>query len=153
VSFRSTVLPQKLQMYNELHAVIWTTTPWTLPANKAICIHKDLTYAIVSLNGKHMIMAKERVAEISSFMDCSVPILAEYPGSELLGAQFKHPFVDIIVPLLHGEHVTLESGTGLVHTAPGHGKEDYIVCKENGIEPYCPVDDDGKFVSDLGATF
>jgi len=139
--------------------IIWTTTPWTIPANLAVCVSERLEYSIVDVNGSKYIVASElldAVKEELSWEDYKV--INTYSGKDLTGIKYKHPLYDRISPVIEGDHVTVESGTGLVHTAPGHGQDDFIVGKKNGLDIYCPVDsrgylDDttgfgGKFVED-----
>ena len=139
---------------------IWTTTPWTLPANLAVAVHPDFEYAAVSLDTPcgpaTLIMAAKLVA---AFMQACQPggegqagqeprILATMPGRELLdaGLEYRHPlFKDKVCPVVPADYVTLEDGTGLVHTAPGHGLEDYGTGLKCGLEIYCPVRADGTF--------
>ncbi len=133
--------------------VIWTTTTWTLPGNLAICLGPDFEYNIVSANGENYIMAKEltenslKAAGITEYS-----IVAEgIKGSEFEYMTAKHPFLDRESLVIVGDHVTLESGTGCVHTAPGHGMEDFMVCKnypEIGI--VVPVDARGKLTEEAG---
>ena len=136
------------------YAVIWTTTTWTLPANLAICLGPDFEYVLVSANGEQYIMAKDLVA---ATMDAakieSYEILGAATGKELELVQYKHPFLDRTSPLIVGDHVTLETGTGCVHTAPGHGVEDFDVCAKFYPEVGCvvPVDDHGKMTDEAGA--
>jgi isoleucyl-tRNA synthetase len=137
--------------------VIWTTTPWTLPANEAIVLHPSLHYAAVP-SGRHpdeyYLVAKGRA---QAFLDaCGLPSdedqwidIAPARLRALDGARYQHPFVssaaDNVFRVFFAEHVTLEQGTGLVHTAPGHGAEDYLVGKEKGLPIYAPVDDNARF--------
>ncbi|KAI8062597.1 isoleucine--tRNA ligase [Gongronella butleri] len=133
-----------------VHAVIWTTTPWTMPANKAISVHPELDYALAQCGEHRYILAVERVAELQEEWGTPIEILDTVRGADLVGCKYAHPLLQHIHnPILGGNHVTSESGTGLVHTAPGHGMEDYEVCKEAGIAPYSPVDDTGHFTSDV----
>lgn len=136
-----------------LSVVIWTTTPWTLPANLAVAVHPDFEYVIVEVttdNGKErLVLAQDLVKEAISrygIDDCHV--IAYGTGAELENQKLRHPFYDRESLLIVGDHVTLEAGTGAVHTAPGHGQDDYIVGKKYGLEPYNPVGDDGCFLPD-----
>ncbi|MHC4948631.1 MAG: isoleucine--tRNA ligase [Planctomycetota bacterium] len=126
--------------------MIWTTTPWTLPANLAIAVHERFRYALVEVDGNVTVIASElaeRVARSGGATD--VRILAEADGRDLVGLSFRHPFCDRTGPVLAADYVTLEDGTGLVHTAPGHGAEDYATGRREGLDIYCPVRDDGTF--------
>ncbi len=152
--------------------VIWTTTPWTLPANLAIAVSGDIEYVAYSLKGRAIIVAKsllgrflaecapeelksevpcEEVGELdpSELLSDSRKILARLSASDLLALTYRHPLVERESPVLEAEYVTTEQGTGLVHTAPGHGAEDYILGQRCGLETYNPVDDHGRFIEDL----
>lgn len=132
--------------------LIWTTTPWTLPANLAIAFHPDYAYDLVDLGAEVLIMASKRVGEVARVCNLKVAgSLGTLPGSELvkLGHSLR-PYPqrgrsDSI--LILGEHVTLDQGTGCVHTAPGHGAEDFELGVRNGLPPYAPVNDEGRFVA------
>ncbi len=131
--------------------VIWTTTPWTIPANRAISIHPDLEYSLVSFeldeNNKQLIMAKDLVEACAKrYKAQSVKVLATTKGDKLERVLCKHPLLELSVPLILGEHVTTESGTGCVHTAPAHGVDDFNVCKKYDIEVYNPVGPNGVYL-------
>ncbi|MFC3094722.1 isoleucine--tRNA ligase [Alteromonas sediminis] len=130
--------------------VIWTTTPWTLPANRAISLHPELPYALVKTHGEQAaiyIIASDLVEScMTRYGVESHEILAEVQGAALEKVQVQHPFLDIHVPLILGEHVTTESGTGCVHTAPAHGVDDFNVGKQYDIEVYNPVGNNGVYV-------
>jgi isoleucyl-tRNA synthetase len=126
--------------------MIWTTTPWTLPANLAIAVAPRFMYVLVEIDGSLTVVARdllERVRAAARAED--VRIVAEAPGSALLGRAYRHPFCDRTGRLVSADYVTLEDGTGLVHTAPGHGTEDYVTGRREGLDVYCPVRDDGTF--------
>ncbi len=126
--------------------MIWTTTPWTLPANLAIAVGPRYRYLLARLDGQDTIVAKallERVVEQCGIEE--VEVLAECGGDQLLGLEYRHPFIDRTGPILEADYVTLEDGTGLVHTAPGHGQEDYRTGQREGLEVYCPVQGDGTY--------
>ncbi|MEG0753793.1 MAG: class I tRNA ligase family protein, partial [Angelakisella sp.] len=132
--------------------VIWTTTTWTLPGNLAICVGPDFEYCVVTANGEHYVMARELVettmkaAGITEYT-ISDPIL----GKELELMTYNHPFMNRVSPVIVGSHVTLESGTGCVHTAPGFGVDDFEVCKNYPqIEIVVPVNDKGKLTDEAG---
>lgn len=136
---------------NGARAVIWTTTPWTLPANLAISVHPRFEYGLYHTNLGDLILLcefKDRLVEELGLTDCS--LLKSFKGQELEGVKTKHPFYDRDSVILVGEHVTNESGTGLVHTAPGHGVDDYNVCQKYHIQPYCPVDEHGCMAKECG---
>lgn len=125
---------------------IWTTTPWTLPANLAIAVHADYRYAVVEVDGNLAIMANDLVAKVTKLAGSDkVRIVAETDGAKLVGLKYRHPFCDRESSVVAADYVTLEDGTGLVHTAPGHGAEDYRTGLKEGLETYCPVRDDGTY--------
>ena len=131
--------------------MIWTTTPWTLPANLAIAVNPNFTYALVEVDGNPTIIAKELVERVTKAAKSeAVSTIGEAPGSALLGLLYKHPFCDDSwagAPrrVVGAEYVTLEDGTGLVHTAPGHGEEDYQTGLREELGIYCPVLGDGTY--------
>jgi len=130
--------------------IIWTTTPWTLPANLAIAFHPDYEYSAVRVDGKGYIVATEllnRVAQACGWKDPRE--VARFRGAALEGRKAKHPFVDRTSLLVLADYVTLDAGTGCVHTAPGHGYEDYLTGVAYGIDIYCPVDDEGRFTAEV----
>jgi len=131
-------------------AVIWTTTPWTLPSNLAIALHPLFEYALVEHDGALFIVAAE-LAEATAHAAGwdSWEILRTFNARVLERTHYRHPLVDRDGLFILGDHVTLDAGTGLVHTAPGHGAEDYVVGQLYGLEPYAPVDDAGRFTSDV----
>ncbi len=130
-----------------VYGLIWTTTPWTLPANLAIAFNPKLTYVAAKVaDGAVYIVAEDLLAVTAE--RCGWPsakVLATFPGSRLENVIFQHPFLDRDSLGILGDHVTLEQGTGAVHTAPGHGHEDYVAGLKYGIATYCPVDGAGKF--------
>ncbi|MGO2082821.1 isoleucine--tRNA ligase [Vagococcus sp.] len=129
--------------------IIWTTTPWTLPANTGISANAEFDYVLVETEGKKYVLAKElleTVAKEIGWEDYSV--VKSFKGTELEGMTAHHPFYDRDSRVVLGDHVTLEAGTGLVHTAPGHGEDDYIVGKKNGLEVLSPVDGRGCFTEE-----
>ncbi|MBP6514984.1 MAG: class I tRNA ligase family protein, partial [Steroidobacteraceae bacterium] len=128
--------------------VIWTTTPWTLPANQAVCLHPDYEYALVVANGERLVLATELIESVARRAGLGdVLVVASTKGRQLEGLKLAHPFYDRQVPVVLGEHVTLDSGTGAVHTAPGHGVEDYQVGRQYGLPVDNPVGGDGRFVA------
>lgn len=127
--------------------VIWTTTPWTLPANKAVCLHPEFDYVLVEAAGGQYLLAEELLGPCAATFGWEEPrIVGRARGSELEGLVARHPFHDRNSPLVLGQHVTLDAGTGCVHTAPGHGREDYEVGLKYGLEIYSPLDDAGRFL-------
>ncbi len=126
--------------------VIWTTTPWTLPANQAVAVHPDFEYVLVDNSEEHLILAAslhEMAMERYGFKDYS--IIGKVKGEALQGLQLKHPFYERTVPIVKANHVTAEAGTGAVHIAPGHGQDDYLVGLEFNLEVDCPVNGRGVF--------
>ncbi len=124
--------------------IIWTTTPWTIPANLAICVGPKFEYVLVDVEGRRFVVGKELLDSVKEELKWeSYEILETFKGSDLEGMSYKHPLYDRVSPVLVGDHVTTEGGTGLVHTAPGHGQDDFIVGKKNGLDIYCPVDGRG----------
>ncbi|HEX5431678.1 MAG TPA: isoleucine--tRNA ligase, partial [Bryobacteraceae bacterium] len=132
--------------------LIWTTTPWTIPANLAICYHPKYVYTAAEADGEVYIVADELLAATAEICGWgSLTKLASFPGERLNGTVFRHPFLERNSVGILGDHVTLEQGTGAVHTAPGHGQEDYIIGQANGLPTYCPVDAAGRFFHAEGA--
>jgi isoleucyl-tRNA synthetase len=132
--------------------VIWTTTPWTLPANLAIALHPDFSYAAVDTgdSGDILILAREMVEGcMTAFGIDNYTIVAELPAAGLEKKRCRHPLYDRESLIVLGHHVTLDAGTGCVHTAPGHGREDYDVGLTYGLDAYSPVNDKGCFVDDV----
>ena len=129
------------------YIVIWTTTPWTIPANLAVALHPELDYVLVSVKGGAHILAEGLLEDVSKRLGWEAPrILKKFRPEALKGLKARHPFIDRPSPLLPGEHVTLDAGTGVVHIAPGHGQEDYELGLKFGLEIYNPVDNAGKFM-------
>lgn len=130
--------------------VIWTTTPWTLPANLAIAVHPGLDYACARVGDETWIVAEALLGEVARRAGQEPRIERKVKGREMEGWKTRHPFVERDSPLVLADYVTLESGTGCVHTAPGHGLEDYETGKRYGLKPngYSPVDDAGRFLND-----
>ena len=140
--------------------MIWTTTPWTLPANLAIAVHERFEYALVRVDGSVTVLASGLAEKVCAAAGAeAVEVLATAPGSSLLGLRYRHPFVDApprpatdpdadtsrCYVVIGAEYVTLEDGTGLVHTAPGHGADDYMSGRRAGLPVYCPVQGDGRY--------
>lgn len=132
---------------NDARLVIWTTTPWTLPANLAISAHPDFVYGLYETRFGKLVFLQEFLSNLSQELELGeTKLLKTIKGSELEFVVCKHPFYDRDSLVINGTHVTNEAGTGLVHTAPGHGVEDYQVCLKypnKGLDPYCPVDEKG----------
>lgn len=129
--------------------VIWTTTPWTIPANLGVCVHPDLEYAAVECGDEVLIVAKELVEKsMQAFGFESHNIIADFLGSAMDGLKCSHPFYDRDSIIMNGLHVTLDAGTGCVHTAPGHGADDHLVALRYGIEPFAPVNNNGVYTKE-----
>ncbi len=136
----------------QVSVVIWTTTPWTIPANLAVALHADFIYVALKIGGEVLILARdllENCLDAFGFRNEPYEILDEFPGSVLEGLKFRHPIIDRESLLIIAPFVTLDTGTGCVHIAPGHGQEDYEIGMKYGLENYAPVDDDGKFTKDV----
>jgi isoleucyl-tRNA synthetase len=133
-----------------VYVIIWTTTPWTIPANLAIALHPDFTYVAVDVGGEIYILAEGLLEEVmKKFGIKKYEVLEKFPGKKLEGFACRHPFLDRNSVILLASYVTLDAGTGCVHTAPGHGQEDYESGVQYGLEIYSPVDDDGRFTKDV----
>ncbi|MEN2878752.1 isoleucine--tRNA ligase [Mannheimia haemolytica] len=132
-----------------LSAVIWTTTPWTIPSNRAIAINPELDYALVQLGDERVLLAVDLVEDVAKAAGVeSAEILATTKGENLELLRFNHPFYDYSVPFIFGDHVTTDGGTGLVHTAPDHGADDFVVARKYNIEMAGLISNDGKFKAD-----
>jgi len=131
------------------YAVIWTTTPWTLPANRAVAVHPDFIYDLIRTPKGLLIIARDLAeAAMQRYGFESVETVAQISGAVLEGLQLQHPFFAQQVPVILADFVTVEAGVGLVHIAPGHGHDDYIAGLKYGLEVANPVGDDGKFYAD-----
>ncbi len=149
--------------------LIWTTTPWTIPANLGITVHPEYEYSAIETNGEVYILASELVKSLVETVGLKdVKELARFKGEKLDKLEAKHPWIDRMSLLMNGEHVTLgesdaeteldvkeasskggSAGTGCVHTAPGHGHDDFVIGKKYDLEVYCPVDNGGRFQDDI----
>lgn len=134
--------------------VIWTTTPWTLPANQAVAVNPGFEYVVVQVQTDHgqerLLVAEALLQEALARWDIGeYRVIASAAGADLEGLALRHPFYDREVPIILGDHVTAEAGTGLVHTAPAHGQEDYVVGSRYGLAVDNPVGPDGKFLPDV----
>lgn len=129
------------------YVIIWTTTPWTLPDNMAVCLHPEFEYVLVQAGDAQYLLAAELLADCAARFGWANPaVLGRATGAELAGLKARHPFYDRESPLVLGKHVTLDAGTGCVHTAPGHGREDYEVGLAYGLDILSPLDDAGRFL-------
>ncbi len=129
--------------------VIWTTTPWTLPANEAVALHPELNYVLADTGSEYLLLAQDLAESALSRYELEAGIqTAVFSGSELEGLKAQHPFYEKQVPIILGDHVTTDAGTGAVHTAPAHGQEDFAVGKQYDLPVNCPVDGRGVFFED-----
>ena len=130
--------------------VIWTTTPWTIPANLGIAVNAELEYDVVETDGRKFVVAKELVSKLAVELEwADYSIVATYKGSQLENITALHPMYNRESLVILGDHVTLDAGTGLVHTAPGHGEDDFNVGKVYGLDVLCPVDGKGKYTAQV----
>lgn len=131
----------------EISIPIWTTTPWTLPANQAVALNPYIEYALVDCDGRECLLIAEPLVEqvMQRYSVTNYAILTKVLGEKLEGVQLKHPFYTRHVPVVLGDHVTVESGTGAVHTAPAHGQDDYVIGQKYNLPVENPVGDDGRF--------
>ncbi|WP_017654465.1 isoleucine--tRNA ligase [Fortiea contorta] len=170
-SLSETAKPTLGEYLPDLGVAIWTTTPWTIPGNLAVAVNADLNYAVVEVsrkdeetqnnlsafatlretNLKYLIVAADLVERLSSTLDVDLTVKATFKGQDLEHTTYRHPLFNRESPVLvGGDYITTESGTGLVHTAPGHGQEDYIVGQRYGLPILAPVDDNGNFTAEAG---
>ncbi|MBD2301735.1 isoleucine--tRNA ligase [Nostoc sp. FACHB-190] len=144
----------------ELGVAVWTTTPWTIPGNLAVAVNGELNYAVVEVSRrdaeaqrgfKYLIVAADLVERLAATISAELTVKATFKGKELEHTTYRHPLYDRESPVVvGGDYITTESGTGLVHTAPGHGQEDYIVGQRYGLPILAPVDDNGNFTEEAG---
>ncbi len=141
----------------DLGVAIWTTTPWTIPANLAVSVNPELIYAVVEVGEnapgrfKYLIVAQDLVDRLATVLGTTLTVQATMVGKTLEHTTYRHPLYDRTSPIvIGGDYVTTESGTGLVHTAPGHGQDDYLVGQRYGLPILAPVDDDGNFTDEAG---
>ncbi|MBI5506601.1 MAG: isoleucine--tRNA ligase [Deltaproteobacteria bacterium] len=132
----------------KLAIAIWTTTPWTLPANLAVAVGPDFSYSLVEAGERALVVATDLVEALAKRFTLGAT-LATFGGAELGGLKARHPWIDRDSVIVTGEHVALDTGTGCVHTAPGHGHDDYVIGRRNGLDTYAPVDAGGCFTADV----
>jgi isoleucyl-tRNA synthetase len=131
-------------------ALVWTTTPWTLPANRALAFHPDFEYVLAETAAGPLLVARERLMAFSEELKIEIGTVRDgWMGSAFEGAKFQHPFLEMQVPGVLADYVTLDAGSGIVHTAPGHGADDFRTGQKYGLEAYAPQDDEGRFVEGL----
>jgi isoleucyl-tRNA synthetase len=134
--------------------LIWTTTPWTIPANLAIAVGSDIEYVLFKHKNHNYIAAKSLLNKLNDLLGFSNPTeVQNIFGWELEGMTYKHPLYERISPVIISDHVTVEDGTGLVHIAPGHGEEDFVVGQKYNLDVYCPVDSKGIMMEEAGERF
>ncbi len=143
----------------DLALAVWTTTPWTIPGNLAIAVNGSLNYAVVEVlpnenslfHHKYLIVSTDLVPRLTTILNVDLRVQASFSGEDLEHTIYRHPLFDRESPvLIGGDYITTDSGTGLVHTAPGHGQEDYIVGQRYGLPILAPVDENGNFTQDAG---
>ncbi len=134
-----------------VNLLIWTTTPWTLPLNRAVLVKPNASYVILDINNTLVMVAQELADKIAAMMNAPKNIIAECTGQQLVasGARVHHPFIDLLVPLILSDTVSLEDGTAFVHCAPGCGPEDYEVGVRNNLEIFSPISPDGKYTAGI----
>ena len=137
--------PAPLAGLGAVAAAAWTTTPWTLPASLAVAVHPAYEYVAADVGGRVLVVAAALVPAVERAMHASARELRRFRGRDLEGARVRHPWLERVVPIVLADYVTLESGTGLVHTAPGHGQEDYETGLRYGLDVLAPVDERGRF--------
>ncbi|KAG0305874.1 hypothetical protein BGZ98_003397 [Dissophora globulifera] len=162
----SNLLASILPKGASLHAVVWTTTPWTLPANRCVAVHPKLSYTLFRSSNPLdsntvYLAATDRMEEMrkrfstqsadGSTSEVTLEPVGELLGQDLVGTTYRHPLTSEPLPFITADYVTADSGSGLVHTAPGHGMDDYKACWPLGIAAFCPVDNVGKFTAEAGA--
>ena len=144
----------RMKSEDDYYALVWTTTPWTIISNRALAFHPDYEYVIIEHNGDKYLLALpllEKNMEILGWKDWKE--VERFSGKLLEGKEFQHPFLERKSPGILATFVTMEEGTGIVHIAPGHGKEDFEVGRKYGIEVYSPVDEQGRFTEEAGEEF
>ncbi|HHS49120.1 MAG TPA: isoleucine--tRNA ligase, partial [Desulfurella acetivorans] len=144
-------LKDKRFLGKAVSAVIWTTTPWTLPANLAVAVGPDIDYVFVQVKEREVLLVAKELCDklMEKFEIKEAQIIKEVKGKDLEGYELAHPFYDRVSKMILSDYVNLEMGTGLVHTAPGHGEEDYEVGLKYNLSVYSPVDEDGRFTQDV----
>src|ERR1051325_8318507 len=147
IAFRRRSMCDLQSRTSPTNVVIWTTTPWTLPANQAVSAGPEVVYELIDTGSERLVLAEGlRPAVLKRASVSEFKRLGEVRGEALEGLQLAHPFYDRTVPVVLGDHVTLDAGTGLVHTAPGHGQEDYAVGMKYKLKIDNPVGGDGRYV-------
>ena len=131
--------------------MVWTTTPWTLPANLAVCAGPDIDYVLADTDKGRFVFGAELTEKLTSLLELGeVKVLGYYKGKDLEGLKYRHPLYDRVSPCILGDYVSTSDGSGLVHIAPGHGEDDFLVGKAYGLEILCPVDSKGYMMASSG---
>lgn len=143
---------EKLDVFeDDFRFIIWTTTPWTIPANLAIAVGDQMMYSFIEVSGQNYLVGTDLINELTRLFEWEdVKVLKEVKGKTLEGMSYKHPLFDRVSPVVLGHHVTMDGGTGLVHTAPGHGEDDYIIGQKYGLDTLCPVGPKGYMTEEAG---
>lgn len=128
-----------------INLLIWTTTPWTLPLNRAVTLKQQTQYVVADVDGTYVILAKSLIEKVAKEIGKELKVLTEFSSDQLKGAQVEQPLTGLMVPIIFDEHVALDEGTACVHTAPGCGPEDYELALKNGLEIYSPLTADGRY--------
>ncbi|KAL1138903.1 hypothetical protein AAG570_008965 [Ranatra chinensis] len=157
---KSRALTVRLEVSNGLaiwgpgpvYLLIWTTTPWTLPSNQAVAFNQNFNYVVTTIEGLEgkYILAKSLLESLKSKLQSNIEVITEFSGSHLVGITYKHPFSAEELPLIAAEYVTPDVGTGLVHTAPAHGHDDFILAKKHNLIVKCCVDENGNYTREAG---
>ncbi|MGE0000601.1 MAG: isoleucine--tRNA ligase [Fimbriimonadaceae bacterium] len=142
--------PAELAGLENVSALIWTTTPWTIPANLALAFHPEAVYAVVKVADEHWVMADLLVSQVLEQARATGTVLVRVPGKAFERTAFRHPLFPRLSLGVLAEHVTTEDGTGVVHTAPGHGRDDFYVGQSYGLPVLCPVDSRGVLTEEAG---
>ena len=138
----------KMKDSDDTYLVIWTTTPWTLPANLGVMVHPEFDYVYFKTNKGTLIVAKELLENFKEKTGLNGEVIKQVKGKDLEFKEYYHPFIDRVSKVYLSEFVELGTGTGLVHMAPGHGQEDYIIGQRYGVDAFAPVDDEGRFIQE-----
>ena len=138
----------KMKDFDDTYLVIWTTTPWTLPANLGVMVHPEFDYVYFKTNKGTLIVAKELLENFKEKTRLNGEVIRQVKGKDLEFKEYYHPFIDRVSKVYLSEFVELGTGTGLVHMAPGHGQEDYIIGQRYGVDAFAPVDDEGRFIQE-----
>mgnify|MGYP001223527564 CR=1 FL=1 len=132
-----------------VYFIIWTTTPWTIPSNVAVCINPKMDYSLVKIKDKYIVLASDMFEECLKRWDLKGKEVSRVPGDSISDINLLHPFLKRKSIVLHADHVTTEAGTGCVHTAPAHGVDDHLICKKNDIEPIKSLNNQGFFKDEI----